>query len=335
MKQVGLFGAYHYGSFGDDLMAVIFGRAVRDLGKECTIFAIEPEIAAEANCKAENDFDKFLKNSDIFIFGGGGMFLSNNNSTASSPFDLKIEKLLDHAQSTGKKVCCFSVGGDSHGIPTLTKGRERLLHEADFISFRNVNDSVYMNLRDKPSERTDDIVWMTGEFFGIASDYKTAEGFGVDFMDGSYSSKAKRLTLQKMLSMAGHKSSTYKLRHKNRRQKPYKKNDIPYTSITQVLTEISQHQFVTASRLHFGMSAWSLGVPALLISPVAKARIAWAEAGLDAYIHESLFSTLKASRKILNSHEQLNDDILKSLEKKKVSAKKHFEYLEDCLNKYL
>jgi len=335
MKQVGLFGAYHYGSFGDDLMAVIFGRAVRKTGIDCTIYAVEPSIAEEAGCKSENDFDRFLESSDIFIFGGGGMFLSHNGSTASTPFDIKIEKILDHAQSTGKKVCCFSVGGDSHGTPSLTIGRERLLHEADFISFRNVNDSIYMKLREKPSERTDDIVWMTGDIFDITTNYDTAEGFGVDLACGSYSSRLKRLILQKTLSLSGHKSSVYKLQHINKRKKPAGKNDVVYTSITQILTEISKNQFVTASRLHFGMSSWSVGVPALLISPVAKARIAWSEAGLNSYIHESLLSTLKASSTILNSHGKLSDEVLNSLNQKKNAANKHFDYLEDCLDKYL
>lgn len=333
-RSVGVFGAYHYGNYGDDLMGVIFASEIAALGYGVSVYGLQDNLVDSQSYSVTNDLQQFLDNNDIFVIGGGGMFLSGVAESSSSVFERNLISLLDHCRDAGKKLACFSVGGDAvDGAFQISEGRERLLSEAAFISFRNINDQTYIAQRNKPSEIADDIVWLVSDLFGVAPSNEGSRNIGIDIALGDrYSRINQRLKAEVMAVYASASLRQFKLRHSSFLGPQKNKSVVSYNSISGCLNELGSQKLVVASRLHFGMSAWSIGVPALLINPLPKAHIAWSEAGLSEYIYHSRVDMARDVRKILDREFELPESVQESIARKKSGAKRHLQYLAEFLD---
>lgn len=331
MRRVGLFGAYHYGNFGDDLMAVLFGRGIRDLGLHCSVTGLAPEIAEEAGCELESNWAVFLRDSDTFVIGGGGMFLQRANPKRTTMFESRLLDLLDHARNRKKPVFCFSVGGDSTEEPKLTWGQTRLLQESQFISFRNQSDEVLMKLRDGESDRAEDIVWSAGKMLDLRLDTANINGVGIDLIGGTRNDRFRRRILGGMLRIRGDAVTAYSPWHTSKRRKPIRKSEVGYNTIHQVMESLRNHRLVFGSRLHFGMCAWSLGVPGALFRPLPKAVIAWSEAGLHDYVCHNLREVHALAKRHRSNGFRLPETVTARLNSKASDAQRHIQLLQSCL----
>jgi hypothetical protein len=77
---VGLFGYYGRHNFGDDLMAMLFARAIQNCAAECLVFGWDAALARRYNVQATRALDEFVTRSDLVVYGGGGALLPQRPS---------------------------------------------------------------------------------------------------------------------------------------------------------------------------------------------------------------------------------------------------------------
>ena len=75
-RYIALFGDYKYGRFGDDLMAVIFGRELQSHHIPFRVYGLQPERRAEFQFQGTNSINELLSGAAAVVYGGGWGFSS-------------------------------------------------------------------------------------------------------------------------------------------------------------------------------------------------------------------------------------------------------------------
>jgi polysaccharide pyruvyl transferase WcaK-like protein len=115
MKRVGIVGYYHYGNFGDDLMAIAVARVLAARGAAPVVLTDNP-CFERAGCEIQTDVDALVQSCDAIILGGGGALLSvgamGKVSYPGKYSDL-LEQVARRAANRGVPLYAVSIGGDS------------------------------------------------------------------------------------------------------------------------------------------------------------------------------------------------------------------------------
>jgi hypothetical protein len=157
--RIGLFGFFHIGNFGDDLMAVLVAQHLSKQGHDILVHGLHEQVASEFALTTTDSIEELVKWSDCIVYAGGGAFLGRSNASSFSKFDRQLDSLLSIAAQLKKEVLGISLGGDERR--TFNAARRRLLEEATYISFRNPEDKELADLRTGPSDIFPDVVWCT------------------------------------------------------------------------------------------------------------------------------------------------------------------------------
>ena len=75
--EVAVFGFYRYGNFGDDLAAAIFCRRLKELGVGVRVYGLCEPYAVAFSLTVTETVEDLLDGVDMFLFGGGGVLVSN------------------------------------------------------------------------------------------------------------------------------------------------------------------------------------------------------------------------------------------------------------------
>ena len=71
--KVAIWGSYNHGNFGDDVMAVLFARAVAAAGATPVVFRMDGDLARRYGIATEDELGPLLEGARLVIMGGGAM----------------------------------------------------------------------------------------------------------------------------------------------------------------------------------------------------------------------------------------------------------------------
>jgi|GEM_PF-2086452 len=172
--RVGLIGFYGVGNYGDDLMAHLCAAHLVEHGFPCTLFTLgEPgrdSLATPAfehpGIRITRDPGAVVHDSDILVWGGGGLLISWNERTFRRRFPGVAEKMLalvQLARRQGLVRCAISVGGNGGTDPRLSPVYKALfLDGARYASVRNPSDLALLRALGVESDVFPDLVWRAG-----------------------------------------------------------------------------------------------------------------------------------------------------------------------------
>lgn len=168
-KRVALTGYYGRGNFGDDLMAVIIGQALRKWGIEPRVSGLCEPYAGRFGFEVARTPRELLDDVDLLVWGGGGALVSWRGRKVDKETRLQLEthvELLDEAKRRGVRTVAISVGGDGDpSAPHPGERRARLISLASWMTVRNQADMAIPQSAGIPCRYFPDIVWGTSDFF--------------------------------------------------------------------------------------------------------------------------------------------------------------------------
>ncbi|MBA3973154.1 MAG: hypothetical protein C0504_02925 [Candidatus Solibacter sp.] len=169
VKRVALAGYYGRGNFGDDLMAVIIGQAIRKWGMEPRVFALCEPYAGRFGFEVARTPRELLDGAGLLVWGGGGALVSWGGRNVDKITRLELEthaELLDQAKRRGVRTVAVSVGGGGGTSPPQPRERSaRLISVASWMTVRNQADLALPRSAGIPCGYFPDIVWRTSELF--------------------------------------------------------------------------------------------------------------------------------------------------------------------------
>ena len=171
VRRVALVGYYGRGNFGDDLMAVIFGRFLQQQGVELRVFGLCEPYAKQFGFDVAHTPGELLDGADLLVGGGGGALVPWRGLIARKLHpQAAIGNLpvLHEAERRGIPLVALSVGGSGNTDPPASEERRaKLLAMARRMTVRNEVDLALPRRAGVRSEWFPDIVWHTGEMFPV------------------------------------------------------------------------------------------------------------------------------------------------------------------------
>lgn len=287
--HVALFGFYKYGNFGDDLMAVIFGRKLQSLGIPFRVYQLRPDIVAECGFVNADSIDDLLEGAAAVVYGGGGAFLG----TKVADFEQTVSQLCAKCAKKNIPIYVFSVGGEGKPCRELADARQLLLRSAAYISFRNREDSILLDEigRDKGAIHHD-VVWQTPSCFSLQRHAPAQTTIGIDH---SLLRRRHRWIIRLLMLLCRALRKPYRFvsinQSSNRKVLPGFADSIQYADgMQQFIRELLQTNLVITNRLHVGMVAMSFGIPTIELFPQRKAALLFRRLGLDHLVFGSYLS---------------------------------------------
>lgn len=295
MHRIGIVGYYNARNFGDDLMAVLFAEIVRKHGHEPVVLSDSSAIEACGVPTCSNATDLF-KCTDAVILGGGGVLQEAPSDDVTSLGHQFSRTLLDIAKLAGrydKPLYAASIGGSSSSPSTvrpLRYGVVAFLASASlkFATTRLQSDLSCLHYLSTEVEYAPDVVLATDYFLAnhprrsISPD--TINAFGVQDMPRYYAARLVRMSNRGTLPPLIFFHGTTESRDQYIRQVPESReceHKVLSLSIVESLNCIQELKGVIASRLHFGVTALSFGVPFFTINASKKVNAFFSDLALN------------------------------------------------------
>lgn len=296
-RGVALVGFYGYGNFGDDLMAVIFGRHLRSRGIPCRIFQLCAPYAASAGLPVADSIDALLGQSDILVWGGGGLLVSWNERRFRKWFPGVAEKsaaLIAEARRRKLPIIALSIGGSGASTPSLTPAyREAVVTSAAHITVRSPADLPALAARGISADYFPDIVWQTPTLFPQSlSRIGERTRIGIDVYGANLTRQAAQyfvgiiqvlirlrpdctfvLLNSRNASQGGDRRLDHLLHGRNVERHRFHR-------LEEDLATIASLDLVLSSRLHMSVVALAYGVPVIPVFVEAKTRRLFADLDL-------------------------------------------------------
>lgn len=165
MKKIALFGNYDDHNFGDDLMAVIFGRFLKTCNVPFSVYKLRSEYAQPYGFSVAHSLEELLEEKDAIVYGGGGFLCGHMQYTLRYSSDR--DRLIELARRRGIPLYGFSLGGNGAYPEPIWNCQKMFLQNVKYISVRNRQDFDWLGqLHNPPSlEYFPDIVWQTSSCF--------------------------------------------------------------------------------------------------------------------------------------------------------------------------
>ncbi|MEM8955953.1 MAG: hypothetical protein AAGD22_17490 [Verrucomicrobiota bacterium] len=123
--RVGVWGWFHTGNFGDELIALYCCRLVEELGMRPVVFGMRRELALRHGVETVEGLDAFFGSIAFCLFAEGGCLIDVKDSMNKK--GERYDELADAAERHGVTLYPFSIGGSGLGEGTrVVGGIERL-----------------------------------------------------------------------------------------------------------------------------------------------------------------------------------------------------------------
>lgn len=165
IMKIALFGNYNDHNFGDDLVAVIFGRFLQQCNVEFSVYKLCRQYAEPYGFHVADSIETLLAGKDLLIYGGGGSLCDRTEISAQYQADRC--RLIELALQKDLPIYGFSMGGTGRYPQPILPFQQSFLQAVRYISVRNYQD-VHWIKQIKPDIQVDchpDIVWQTSACF--------------------------------------------------------------------------------------------------------------------------------------------------------------------------
>jgi len=296
--RVGLFGAYHAQNFGDDLMAVMFGKTLQSLGVPFTIFGLGPEYQSRYGFTVTASATELVKASNVVVCGGGGHFQPRKGG---NPWDRLLEDMLKACRERSVPILTFSLGGAGLPLGELRPAaRRQLVEQSEYVTLRLRSELPLLAEANTPGAHHEDIVWLTPHFFPpeagprqeggrttIAFSLYGVRGWTRSLLHGFFWVLARArpdcdfVFLEALFATEGRLAyQAFRLRALEARP------NVRFHQLADLesgLRFLQSLDLLFTSRLHVAIAAMSYGVPCVSLLPRPKTALCLSELGLDAF----------------------------------------------------
>lgn len=293
VSKIGLFGFYKHGNFGDDLMALLFSRVLKDSGYRVISFACRPDLAAECGIEVVASIDALVNEADAIVYGGGGILVPHEMKAGSeySAYRRDLAELVKKVEQAEKPLAAYSIGGTGAGHDSLPEPVNLLIGAGALSSctLRLRGDQAHFDSNVPPPAVYPDVVLQTSAVFPFEADENRAEtdryvigvNVGRRYVDQRLC-RILRLVQRRFRRVDIKFFDTFTqdspVRTEEMRSAEEGEN-VRYTSVRKHLEEISKVEMLFTHKLHIGVAALSYGIPTISWVGSAKARSFLTEAG--------------------------------------------------------
>jgi hypothetical protein len=290
--KVALFGWYMHGNFGDDLMAILFARAIKSAGFHPVAYRLPPQIAESEHIESADTIASLLEGASACVLGGGGLLVSAEDppSPALMAFDEHLGQIANFCRSQSIPVWGASIGGTGAGrAGNLYPGLATLLSSGVMsgVTLRLERDKPLLDAFGIPSEHFPDVVFLAPEFWPANQTHAPRRLVLTHHLGkqpaGSAFVRALGLCGPPLLGL---RTADVVTRHLSTYDRPWSPGDrrVPYTDVQGMADLVSQAKAVISSRLHLGIFAMAYGALFFSYGGKAKTTAQLEELGLDSHI---------------------------------------------------
>lgn len=310
--KIGLIGFYGRGNFGDDLMSILIGRRVCELGHRCMVVGMQEVTARTYSLEAVPSPEALGDDLDAIIVGGGAI-LAHPPVWASHSLDTylhgaigDLETVITRCRNQGVPLLAVSIGGDGTPAERLMPFQRRLIETASFATVRNLEDIALFRAFGKGATWHPDIVLDTGRMFPPPlCPARLRKTVGIDlYLRPLFAHGA--LYVPSLIKIIAHVrrdvdfvfiDTTSRQKAAFRAVRPPRcvsnTRSYQFGSLEEDLSLIAKLDLVISNRLHLGVAALSYGVPFISLMGQAKTRFFMKQTGLaDFYFDHRRIGTL-------------------------------------------
>lgn len=312
MTKVAIWGSYHYGNFGDDLMAEIYARMLSEAGHEPVIISQNPKIVDTTQVAFDLD-SAGLGNDDPVVIGGGAMLSTESRvaylgRSASRAVEKEFRELLKFAGRSSRRVLPISVGGGGDAVASGIYGSRRRFFAGSWASEGTVrlrgDLEAARRTFGKSYEYFPDVLFTTPTYFSgpVADAGAKSRRLGINLHTKRAEPLLKELSRHtaleeyELVPVVTH-SSVFNDQYEWGASAP---DRLQYEELTDFLHGLSSLDALVSDKLHVGLVASTFGVPFVPYQPKAKTRSLHTELGLTALVQDSPEAAAEVVAKVLS-----------------------------------
>ena len=294
--KVALAGYYGRGNFGDDLMAILFGFSLRQLGADFTIYKLNPHYADRFGFTTAESAGSLLESAKLLVWGGGGLLVSWSSLSYEVLFpgiSREYGILIETARNMDLRVCALSVGGSGDLPKKLVPDyKQALVNAADYISVRNPQDLSLLKENGVRGDYYPDVVWQTADYFPVLPRNRGTARIGIDLYFSNLT-RRRALYILPVLWRITRKRRDCEfifLDSTNARVRPYRGlgrlirgvnvRTYQFGDMDTDLAFLASLDLLVSSRLHTTMICMGYGVPVLSLFGEKKTNLMMNNLGL-------------------------------------------------------
>ncbi|MEM8904659.1 MAG: polysaccharide pyruvyl transferase family protein [Actinomycetota bacterium] len=281
--RVAIWGSYKHGNFGDDLMAVLFARRVREAGSSPIVLQLDPELAARLDLHVAGSVPELLDEADLCVMGGGAMLEAGSLRWAARGYsrDLERDLLALWRCARGRvPVHASSIGGSGATSPLRLSPAKAVLLRSGVVGASTVRlpeDVLLLRRLGVEATYHPDVVLGASRSFagertrrddrfrvGVNLNVRTGSGLTRRLLDWAAADPAVELVFLHT-HLPGHAAGYEVLPDRSDRVAHHRYRDPDET--TAALAELD---VLVSSKLHVGVTALSYDVP--FVSYAGKAK---------------------------------------------------------------
>lgn len=332
-KKVAIWGWYSYGNFGDDLMAVLAARKLKQLGASPRVYGLLKSIAHAENVESVSTLSDLLDGADYCVFGGGGLLLDDPE------LDATISNVVMNLELRQIPYCVLSVGGS--GPLRLEdedfRGRRAMLKSPCFRGGSRrlpiaTQDSDEQLLRYIP-----DIVLTSGDISDSPNDVPAERPIrlgvnlprwkGWEWISSTLTLLEKSRLVELVYIPTLHSEAC--LDYESRPDwADLPEKSISYEFPSQLVQQLKGLDGVLSYKLHLGVTALALGIPFVSVGGQPKTIEFMSSVGLDRWLCQNRRrDAIKLVRRILSLQNASTRRQMRELKPIRDQAQNHWSIL--------
>lgn len=300
VPKVALTGFFGRGNFGDDLMAVIFGRHLQSLGVPFRVHKLPVALARQFGFETAESIDELLEDCRALVWAGGGLLVSRRSllhRVRYRNFIAEQTRLVGSAMRRAMRLAALSVGGDgSSGVNLFPAYKVDFLHNAECVSVRNEREVRSLGALGIQSDYFPDVVWQTRRCLPVTPARDVPLTVGIDlYWSGLISRWGFEVPplLKRIVSMRGDLDFVF-MDSTCATHGPFNAVGARWTGpnvrtyqfqdFEEDIRQLGSLGLLVSSRLHVPIVALQYGVPVVSCFPEPKTSTFMASVGLTDFV---------------------------------------------------
>ncbi|MEH6407733.1 MAG: polysaccharide pyruvyl transferase family protein [Leeuwenhoekiella sp.] len=280
--NIGIWGLYDKGNFGDDLMAAMFYNFLNDKGHNITVYNASDYLKEELALNVMTNIDDFVRSNEVIVIGGGGMLVNNSLlrfllKKTEFKFEYSFYKLLKATKKYSKKIIPISIGGGN--ASKLNNFYKNKLFSKQFTKCGTVRlESDLKLVSEKTFNYYPDIVLRTSDFFPIKADCKKGSSKRKIILNlknksaGPLISEFKKANIFEKFDVYSFSSHAVSKAEFGSYEFELPQNHFKFTKLIDGINFISNADLIISSKLHVGVTGCSYGIPFISYCGPQKAK---------------------------------------------------------------